>query len=91
MARYEDLCADFIKNRPRGPISGEIPWFNVPLGEWRGNESTNDVLIRHLKNFGMEYLCEAGTVWFLYRGLWKCSTREVKDGKLCFCVACFDY
>ncbi len=32
-----------------------------------------------------------GTVWFLYHDLWKCCTHEIKDGKIHFYMACFDY
>lgn len=37
------------------------------------------------------YLNEMGTVWFLYHDLWKCCTHEIKDGKIHFYMACFDY
>ena len=44
MARFDDLCADFQKRKPRGPITAEVPWFNVPLELQKGSESVNDVL-----------------------------------------------
>ena len=44
MARFDDLCADFQKHKPRGPITAEVPWFNVPLELQKGGESVNDVL-----------------------------------------------
>ena len=91
MARFDDLCADFQKRKPRGPITAEVPWFNVPLELQKGSESVNDVLRKYLKDFNLEYLNEMGTVWFLYHDLWKCCTHEIKDGKIHFCMACFDY
>lgn len=66
MARFDDLCADFQKRKPRGPITAEVPWFNVPLELQKGSESVNDVLRKYLKDFNLEYLNEMGTVWFLY-------------------------
>ena len=91
MARFDDLCADFQKRKPRGPITAEVPWFNVPLELQKGSESVNDVLRKYLKDFNLEYLNEMGTVWFLYHDLWKCCTHEIKDGKIHFYMACFDY
>lgn len=84
MARFDDLCADFQKRKPRGPITAEVPWFNVPLELQKGSESVNDVLRKYLKDFNLEYLNEMGTVWFLYHDLWKCCTHEIKDGKIHF-------
>lgn len=77
--------------KPRGPITAEVPWFNVPLELQKGSESVNDVLRKCLKDFNLEYLNEMGTVWFLYHDLWKCCTHEIKDGKIHFYMACFDY
>ena len=91
MARFDDLCVDFQKRKPRGPITAEVPWFNVPLELQKGSESVNDVLRKYLKDFNLEYLNETGTVWFLYHDLWKCCTHEIKDGKIHFYMACFDY
>ena len=90
MTRFDELCEDFRKRRPRGPITAEIPWFNVPLRMQNGSESVNDVLVKYLKDFEMEYLNEMGIIWFLYHGLWKRSTYEIKEGKICFYMACFD-
>mgnify|MGYP000248994837 CR=1 FL=1 len=90
MARFDDLCADFQKRKPHGPITAEVPWFNVPLELQKGSESVNDVLRKYLKDFNLEYLNEMGTVWFLYHDLWKCCTHEIKDGKIHFYMACFD-
>ena len=51
MARFDDLCADFQKRKPRGHITAEVPWFNVPLELQKGSESVNDVLRKYLKDF----------------------------------------
>ena len=61
MARFDDLCADFQKRKPHGPITAEVPWFNVPLELQKGSESVNDVLRKYLKDFNLEYLNEMGT------------------------------
>ena len=58
MARFDDLCADFQRRKPRGPITAEVPWFNVPLELQKGSESVNDVLRKYLKGFNLEYLNE---------------------------------
>lgn len=91
MSRFDCLCADFQKNQPRGPIAAEIPWFNVPLERWKDARSVNDVLREYLKEWNLEYINVMGTVWFLYHDLWKCCTHEIKDGKIHFYMAKFDY
>lgn len=53
----------------------------------------NDLLIRFLRENGIEYLrLYNGDVWFLYHDVWECCTYEVKDGWVHFFMCKFvDY
>lgn len=91
MTRFEQLCKDFEKRRPRLAPAGEIPWFNV---KWEnGDDSVNDLLIRFLRENDIEYLHTFnGDIWFLYHDVWECCTYEVKDGWVHFYMCKFvDY
>jgi len=86
---FDDLCRDFDRRRPKGPIVGEIPWFNV---KWEnGNDSVNDLLVRALKQFGInDYLRTLnGDIWFIYGNVWTRCTYEVKEGKVHFFMCKF--
>lgn len=89
---------DDIPSEHRGYFNGFMEWWKQYKPRVFGSEvriyhseSVNDVLRKYLKDFNLEYLNETGTVWFLYHDLWKCCTYEIKDGKIHFYMACFDY
>jgi len=75
---FDDLCRDFNRRRPKGPIIKRIPWFTA---RWSDDvRCIRQMLVRHLKDFGYEYLDNMGTIWFLYQGAWKCADYKV-DGE----------
>ena len=86
---FDALRKAFEEHRPRGPIVGETPWFNI---KWKnGSDSVNDLLVGVLRENGFTYLCDfSGVVWFLYHDVWERCTYEVKDGWVHFYMCKFD-
>ena len=73
---FGDLCKDFDKRRPKGPVIGKIPFFQTKWDDSR--HSANDLLRRFLTEHRYEYLNTFdGVVWFLFIGKWRCCTYEV--------------
>lgn len=73
---FGDLCKDFDKRRPKGPVIGKIPFFKTQWDD--GRHSANDLLRRFLTEHRYEYLNTFdGVVWFLFIGKWRCCTYEV--------------
>lgn len=88
MTRFEQLCKDFSRRRPLGPIVGETPWFNV---KWENrNDSINDLLVRFLRENEFDYIRTInGDIWFLYHDVWERCAYEVKDGWVHFFMCKF--
>ena len=70
MMSFNELCNDFNERKPRfGTESRVEPLTDI---EWiNGTNSSNDLLVKYLRDNGIEYLRDfGGTVWFLYNGNW---------------------
>ena len=85
---FDCLCESLTARKPKGPIVAEIPWFNA---KWDNpNDSVNDLLRRYLRENGIMYINDNGTVWFLYHGIWERCTHEVKGEWVHFYMAKFE-
>lgn len=75
-SRFDVLCQDFDKRRPKGPVVRRTPWFNTTWDD--KSLSVNDMLRRFLREHNYEYINSMnGDVWFLYHGNWRCCDHEV--------------
>lgn len=88
MMNFDQLCDDFAKRRPTGPITGTLPFFKA---EWNdGRQSVNDLLRSYLRENGYDYLNTLdGAVWFLYRGQWRCCQHDVNGNVVQFYICDF--
>jgi len=85
---FDELCKDFNARKPQGKAVAYTPFFNAKIKN--GNDSTNDILRRFLRENDFEYINDfSGVVWFLYYGVWECCTSEIKDGLVHFYMCKF--
>lgn len=68
---FRELCKDFNTNKPfYGTEKGTELLFKLKYTSMQPYQSSNDLLVKFLKENNIEYIATMGVIWFKYHKKW---------------------